>query len=679
MRTIWLLGALAILVGCTKDTTLTITCPVGAAYCGNACSSLANDASNCGACGNACAAGQACVAGSCGAVGSSCTAGLLWCGGACVDPVSDRDNCGACGHVCSIHSACIDGACALQCQADLVRCGGACVDLATDGANCGACGNACAAGAGCVAGVCQAGAGCGTGLTSCGGICVNTGTDANNCGTCGHACAAGSTCQAGTCVPTCAGGLVACGSVCVDLATDPANCGACGTACQTGQSCAAGTCSCPAGLVACGPGIGCVDLTTDAANCGACGHACANGEQCAAGSCGCAAGSQACGGGTACIDLATDGDNCGACSAACPTGQTCVAGSCANDATACRMLGCDERHSGFNPGEPGKPPLTQAWVAKGAGGASPPVVEGGRVFALGGSRLHAVEASNGAEIWSYNFGAIFGIGWPAVNGGKVYVATSNSYGDTWLRQFDRSTGTVGFKVPFGSQWERYWSPIVVGNAVYLDGGTYGGLYGFDAANGGAQLFFTALEQYDEWSPAFFGSKVYTFLEGKVRAHDPATGVVLATKDFGWTWRGWSMQTAPVFGEAYGYVISPPNIYAFAPDTLAQVWTVNDNYVSYPAVAGGVVYALGSGVLHALDATTGARNWIFTGDDALSYPPVVAGGYVYVASAANVYAVDTATHAQVWTAPVGGSLAIGSGMLFVSRPSDGSLVAFRLSP
>jgi outer membrane protein assembly factor BamB len=172
--------------------------------------------------------------------------------------------------------------------------------------------------------------------------------------------------------------------------------------------------------------------------------------------------------------------------------------------------------------------------------------------------------------------------------------------------------------------------------------------------------------------------VFTFVEGVVRAHDPLTGVVLASHDFGWDWRGWSMQTAPVFGDAYGYVISPPDIYAFAPDTLAQAWTVNDNFVAYPAVADGVVYALGSGVLHALDANTGARKWIFTGDDALSYPPVAAGGYVYVASASNVYAVDAATHAQVWTAPVGGRLAVGSGMLFVSR-SNGSLVAFRLSP
>jgi outer membrane protein assembly factor BamB len=344
------------------------------------------------------------------------------------------------------------------------------------------------------------------------------------------------------------------------------------------------------------------------------------------------------------------------------------------------MLGGDAGHSGLNPGETGVPPLVQAWVAPGAGGSGPPVVEGGRVLSLGGAWLYAHEASNGAELWKYNFGQVLGgIGWPAVSGGKAYVATSNNSGDTWLREFDRATGAVGFKVAFGSQWEHYWSPIVVGTTVYADGGSYGGLYGFDA-NVGTQVFFNgSIGQYDSWSPAFLGTTVYTFIAGNVRSHDRWTGAVLGTLNVGWTWNGYSMNTAPAFGGTYGYVISPPNLIAFDPATMTQVWTVNGQFTAYPAVAGGILYAISNGNLVALDASTGARKWLFVGDDHLAYPPVIAAGYIYVASNANVFAIDASTHQQVWTAPVGGRLAIGSGMLFVSRVSDGSLVAFQLTP
>src|SRR2546427_5756086 len=107
--------------------------------------------------------------------------------------------------------------------------------------------------------------------------------------------------------------------------------------------------------------------------------------------------------------------------------------------------------------------------------------------------------------------------------------------------------------------------------------------------------------------------------------------------------------------------------------MTQAWMANDSYIAYPAVAGGVMYALSSGTLRALNANTGALEWVFAGDNALAYPPVVAAGYVYVASTSNVYAVDATTHQQVWTAAVGGRLAIGAGMLVVSSESDTRLV------
>jgi len=227
-----------------------------------------------------------------------------------------------------------------------------------------------------------------------------------------------------------------------------------------------------------------------------------------------------------------------------------------------------------------------------------------------------------------------------------------------------------------AQWETYWAPLVVGNTVYSNGGTYGGLYGFDVDDG-TQLFFTGLDQYDEWSASYFGSSVYTFIAGHFRAHDPQNGSTLWSLDVTWNWSGYSMRTAPVFGDALAYVIAPPNLHAIDPVTHAVAWTTNGTYAGTPAVADGVVYAITGNNLTARDAATGTLLWPFVGDLALNRPPVIANGHVYVSSDDNVYAVSIATHSAVWTAPVGGWLSIAAGRLLVAR-DDGSLVAFALA-
>src|SRR5262245_37846227 len=53
-------------------------CSAGQMKCGSDCKDLTSDQQNCGACGNACGAGQTCQASQC-----QCTAGLLACGGSC--------------------------------------------------------------------------------------------------------------------------------------------------------------------------------------------------------------------------------------------------------------------------------------------------------------------------------------------------------------------------------------------------------------------------------------------------------------------------------------------------------------------------------------------------------------------------------------------------------------------
>jgi hypothetical protein len=349
-------------------------------------------------------------------------------------------------------------------------------------------------------------------------------------------------------------------------------------------------------------------------------------------------------------------------------------------------VGGDLRHSGANGAETGTPPLTFAWnAALSAATLAPVAYEGGLVFVTArtyftaSTFLWALNATTGAVAWSHDFGNVNNVGQPSVWQGRVLVGQNNSTPGTFLWSFNASTGALNWSSPVSSQWEYYWSPIVAGNAVYMDGGYYGGLYGFDVSTG-AQLFFNnQLEQYDEWSPAFDNNTVYTFVEGNLRAHDPATGVVQSTVKVTWNWAGWSMKTSPVIGAGKIYVIAPPALYAINPLTKLVDWqTSGFSYTGTPAVAGASVYGISGGILRSLDAASGAFQWSFAGDTTLNHPPLVANGTVYVSSDANVYAVRVSDGVQLWTAAVGGWLSVAGGKLFIAR-SDGVLTAYTLTP
>jgi len=250
--------------GCVGGACTVVACDAGFGDCdadaSNGCEvDLNTTAAHCGACANACAAGESCCGGSCtdldtdanncGACGNACPAGESCCSGACADLTSDVDNCGSCGNACATGEVCSQGTCQLDCAAGETDCNGSCVNLNTDVQNCGSCGNVCDLANvdthGCVGGACTV-VTCDTGFGDCDAQAANgcettLGTE-QNCSACGDACAAGETCDNGTCQGSCAAGETDCNGSCVNLNTDLQNCGACGNACAAGEACLNGTC-----------------------------------------------------------------------------------------------------------------------------------------------------------------------------------------------------------------------------------------------------------------------------------------------------------------------------------------------------------------------------------------------------------------------------------------------------
>ena len=112
-----MLLALAAQLGCREGAS---PCDDATVSCGGVCVNTEFNVLHCGACGNACGAGQTCVGGSCV---QACAAGLVACGGGCIDPLTDANHCGASGDclgasagtTCAAEQSCVAGGCQRDC------------------------------------------------------------------------------------------------------------------------------------------------------------------------------------------------------------------------------------------------------------------------------------------------------------------------------------------------------------------------------------------------------------------------------------------------------------------------------------------------------------------------------------------------------------------------------------
>src|SRR6185295_8192153 len=213
-------------------------------------------------------------------------------------------------------------------------------------------------------------------------------------------------------------------------------------------------------------------------------------------------------------------------------------------------------HTGYNPVAMDVRVFRELWSKNLSTAALNPVTAGeGKVFVstnayFGIQQAKSLDARTGNEFWSRDFGAIHSVNPPAYGNGTVYLQTGG-HEDSFLWAIDATTGIVRFRNAYGNQWSRYYAPVVVGTSVYIAGGYYGGMYGFNTD--GSQRWFTALNQYDQFVPAVKNGFVYAYTGSyspKLTVSDTATGAIAyEIADPGFVWDGWSMNSAPVLGGA----------------------------------------------------------------------------------------------------------------------------------
>lgn len=340
-------------------------------------------------------------------------------------------------------------------------------------------------------------------------------------------------------------------------------------------------------------------------------------------------------------------------------------------------LGGSPAHPGHYVGTLGTTALAELWNYPAGAALNAPAVADGRVYLTvqgnwsGYMHAIALDTVTGAEAWRSRFLPGSSLNPPAWFANKVYFQRGNHSSDSQLFALDAASGAELWRSPFSAQWERYLAPSIDVTGVYVNGGAYGGLYGFDSATGAQKFFNSSLGQYDGWTPALSGdSGLYSFVAGKFRAHDRATGAILWTIDLGWNWGGYTMNRTVACADDVAYLItdvtSGQELVAIDLVNRKVLWRLAGPFRGTPAIANGVLYVSSTGRVQARHAASGRllREYLAPGETGLLAPPLVSDDLVVASGASKTYLFNLATRALVQTLPVGGEIALADESLFV---------------
>jgi outer membrane protein assembly factor BamB len=352
----------------------------------------------------------------------------------------------------------------------------------------------------------------------------------------------------------------------------------------------------------------------------------------------------------------------------------------------------DIAHSGNQTASTLTPPLTRAWsvdFGDSAAFVSYPLIVDGRVFVTGSTpngavaSLRALDLATGNVIWGpVDIGGVDEWSNAAYGDGRLYVLVATGL----LTAFDPATGAAIWSTQLPGQSDFSSPPTAAGGMVYAAGfGLDGTVYGVDGSTG-TVVWTAPVLGGDACSPALSADAVfvsyactqaYAFsrTDGTpIWYHDgPCVGAGGATAAL-WQGRLWTRDTSS-------------NNLVLDTTSGAELGSFSASVI--PAFAGQRGFFLSGDTLQALDITTRAILWGFTGDGALASAPLVVNGVVYIGSTSGqLYGLDPATGAVLWSdtlpwgvspsaeaglAPVAG---LGAGGNALVVPAGNHLVCYR---
>jgi outer membrane protein assembly factor BamB len=289
-------------------------------------------------------------------------------------------------------------------------------------------------------------------------------------------------------------------------------------------------------------------------------------------------------------------------------------------------------------------PLLSSSVSGQVAGAEGPTVYAGTHYA--DDKLYAVNAETGEEVWQYDEGIYTPYSAPTVVDGIVYIGYDNGPRGS-LHAVDAVTGEQEWVFKAGD-WVRS-SPTVVDGIVYV-GSHDDRLYAIHSDSGEQKWEFELDSNgMHQGGPAVSDGIVYTGTRsGSFHAIDAKTG------ELEWKYTDVSGGEPTTYGDIVYF--ASDKLYALDAHSGAEEWIFERGKgVATPTVIDGSVFTASRGddqTMYALDAATGDIQWETPG---FSGRPTYFDGSLYVGSGSSLVALDAASGELQWefTEPGGG--------------------------
>jgi alpha-tubulin suppressor-like RCC1 family protein len=298
-------------------------------------------------------------------------------------------------------------------------------------------------------------------------------------------------------------------------------------------------------------------------------------------------------------------------------------------------------------------------------------------FAAGIS-VKGLDLKTGAALWSFPVPSSNSTNPPSIHQDKVYFqrGKGTSGGDTpQLYGLNAATGQQLWASTFGAQWESYEAPAVGDAGIFINGGTYGGMYGFNF--NGTERFFQSLAQYDRWTPTFANGRLFSWVAGVFTEHNPNDGSQLWSLDSGWNWSGWSMNTVSAVAGNSAALISTTELLCVDLPTRAIRWRVPSVHRGSPGIAEGRVFAIQGNAVRSYSLADGTPDVVYQGDAAnntLVDQPILFNDRLAISSETKTWIFNLDDGAMLQTLNAGGRLSYSNGYLLAAG-SDGTLRTF----